>query len=128
MTISDQLDALRHDFPQCHTVGLADLSSGIVLCVSARKKHHQEQLDGYCGAATELFADASVAEIAGALGGDQPGTLQQAMIMTGSETRVFLRSATDPTEAMFCLCEAGADIDGLVIGARQRLGNIAVEQ
>jgi hypothetical protein len=127
MTILTQLDDFRTAFPPCVAVGLVDVSSGIVLCVSTTKKRPQEQLDALCAVAAQFFNSPAANEFAMALDSENTNALQQGVAMADTDTCLFLRSPIDPMEAMFCLCEPGIDIDRALKTARTTLNRIATE-
>ena len=126
--ISEHLDALRAEFPECHTVALADISSGTVLCVSSKQKHPQERLDVLCSTAAELLDGETAQSFSNALAMPQTASMQESVVMAISETYLFLRSPQDPMEAMFCICAASIDVDGFLQSARSSLKSIAKEQ
>ena len=128
MTILDQLDALREQFPDCLAVAYADISSGIVLCVSAREKHPQEHLDSLCTTAADLFNGATAGTFSTALTSDADALFEEGLVLTQSETCLFLRSPQDPKEAMFCVCSARIDLDAFKARAKQQLNAIAGAQ
>ncbi|MGR3661845.1 MAG: hypothetical protein ACU0CA_11775 [Paracoccaceae bacterium] len=127
MPISQQLDTFREAFPACSLIGLVDVSSGIVLCVSTEKKPPQEQLDSICASATQLFNSSSSKAFSNALGGTQTAGLNEAIVMNTTNTCLFLRSPVDSMEAMFCLCAPQIDIDNAMSSARTTLNRIATE-
>lgn len=128
MTIQQQLDELRTAFPACAVVGLVDLSSGIVLCVSDRAKRPQEQLDSLCAVATQLFNSRTSKAFAKALDNSKAPDLQESVILNASDTCLFLRSSMDPMEVMFCLYDAEIDVEGAIKFARTTLNSIATEE
>ena len=126
--ILDQLNALRADFPECHTVALADISSGTVLCVSAKQKHPQERMDALCATAAELLDGEAAQAFSQALVTPLSEKLQESVVMAKLETYLFLRSPQDQMEAMLCVCSADVDIENFLQGARSCLKTIANEQ
>jgi len=128
MSTLDQMDELRDGFPGCRALALADMSSGIVLCVSERNKHPQERLDTLCATANELFNGAAAGKVFAALGKDQTNRPDQGMVMTPSETCIFLRSSADPMETLCAICDADVDIGKFAQSARQTFDKIATEE
>jgi hypothetical protein len=127
MTILTQLDDLRSAFPRCVAVGLVDVSSGIVLCVSTTTKRPQEQLDALCAVAAQLFNSPAAEGFSKALDSDDTTALHQGVVIADTDTCLFVRSPVDPMEAMFCLCEPEIDVDGALKAARTTLNKIATE-
>ncbi len=126
--ISEQLDSLRAEFPECHTVALADISSGTVLCVSSKQKHPQERMDAICSAAAELLDGETARSFSKALAMPATAAMQESVVMAKSETYLFLRSPQDQMEAMFCICAASIDVHSFLQSARSSLNSIAKEQ
>jgi len=108
-------------------VGLVDVSSGIVLCVSTEKKPPQEQLDSICASATQLLNSDTSGAFSNALDGTQTDGLHEAIVMNATDTCLFLRSPVDSMEAMFCLCAPQIDIENAMAIARTTLNRIATE-
>ena len=104
--ILDQLEALQADFPECHTIALADISSGTVLCVSAKERHPQERMDALCSTAAELLDGGTAHSFSQALAMPESSAMQESVVMAKSKTWLFLRSPQDPMEAIFCVCSA----------------------
>lgn len=127
MSTLEQMDELRDGFPGCRAVALADMSSGIVLCVSERKKHPQERLDSLCATANELFNGTAAGKVFAALGKGESGGPDQGMVMTPSEICVFLRSPADPMETLCAICDADLDIGQFAQSARRTFEMIANE-
>lgn len=127
MPILQQLDTFREAFPPCSLVGLVDVSSGIVLCVSTEKKPPQEQLDSICASAIQLLNSDTSVTFSNALGDNQSADLNEAVVMNTTEICLFLRSPVDSMEAMFCLCAPQIDIDNAMSSARATLNRIATE-
>lgn len=126
--ILDHLKELRAEYPECLTVALFDLSSGLVLCISARDKHPQERLDSLCVLGAELLEGATAKGMSTALAPTKAADPQDWITMTKSETCLFLRSTVDPVEAMFCVCSSDVDVVGLQLSARSCLNKISAEQ
>jgi len=120
--ILEKLDALREQFDACELVGLADISSGVVLGVSAVEKSPQEKLDAYCVATAEMLDGKSALAFGAALGGP---VLRQASVMSDSQTLFFLRAEQDPSEAMFCVCSADIDAEVFLPAAQDSLQHLS---
>ncbi len=107
MDVAQALDALRADVAGCELAAFTDLSSKMVLCVSAAGRRAQEELDALSEIAETVLAG-SVAEAAQSLiGGQLPAS---AMTMTNVDLRVFLRSPSSENEALICVCAPNTDI------------------
>ena len=126
MGVAEELDALRAELSGCHLVAYADLQSRLVLCASSAGNPAQEELDALSRAAN-LALDGNVAEGAKPLWAADTGNApaSSAMLMTGQEVRMFLRSPGNAPEALIVVAEAGADMAILQDRAGQALGRIA---
>jgi len=128
MSILDQMDELRNEFPGCRAVALADMSSGIVLCVSEIEKHPQERLDALCATANEFFNTTAAAKVFGGLISGEDASPNQGMTITPSETCVFLRSPADPMETLIAICNTDVDITLFTQSAQRTIDMIAAEE
>ncbi|MGB5557921.1 MAG: hypothetical protein WBN04_07900 [Paracoccaceae bacterium] len=126
--ILDQLKALREEFAECQVVALADLSSGIVLCVSAKDKQPQERLDALCATAAELLDGKTAVSFANALELPQVSAVRQSVVTTQSETIIFLRSPADTPEALICVCSPTIDVAAMLEAAKTKFDRIAASQ
>lgn len=125
--IFEQLEALRAEFSECLSVVLADISSGTVLCVSAAEKHPQERQDSLCELAAEMLDGAAANSFSQALNMPESSAVNESVVLAGSETYLFLRSAQDPVEAMLCICSNNIDLESFIHTARAQLNCIAQE-
>lgn len=125
MTVSEALDAMRLEVAGCSLVAYTDLSSELVLCASTAGRPAQEELDALSHAA-RIALDGTLAEGARPLWDDEaPGApAETAMLLTGAEARVFLRSSGEAAEALACVCSADADLGAVVDCARTALDRI----
>ncbi|MEE9428686.1 MAG: hypothetical protein V3V25_11105 [Paracoccaceae bacterium] len=121
----EKLDTLRNGFDDCKVVGLADISSRIVLCVSADKKPPQEKLDAYCTATAELFDGAGAMPFAKAISRQEETQLTESIVLSDDQTLVFIRSSKDASEALFCVCDPRIVIDDFLNAARSGIENLA---
>lgn len=111
MDVAKALDQLRADVAGCDVVAFTDLSSKMVLCVSAAHKPAQEELDLLSDTALSIL-DGPFAEGANAVTGEP--SLRVAVTMTANDVRVFLRSDNRENEALVCVCLPGTDIPSVV--------------
>lgn len=128
MKISDHLDGLRAAYPACHLIGLVDMSAEIVLCVSSDEKHPQEKLDVLCTTAAELFTGRAGTDVEDGPEENSDPQFQDCLILSKTETSLFLRFCADPTEALVCVCRGEIDLDALRESAGAELVLIAAEQ
>lgn len=123
MSMTEQLDGIRSAVPGCTEVAFADLSAGLVLCVSADRRPPQEAMDALCALAGDLLDSADSDRAAGLIA-TPSGRLTEAVAMVPGQTLAFLRSAADPVEALCCVADASVDLDRLLTWGRQTLEEI----
>jgi hypothetical protein len=128
MSVSEALDSLRSEIPECSLVAFADLSSKIVLTASAAMKPAREELDAL-SAAAHLALDGAVAESAAAVWSSSAAdaTAETAMLLSANEARVFMRSPGENPEALICVCAPDCDLERVVDCARTTLTRIVSE-
>ena len=125
MSVAAQLDDLRGSLPGCSLVVFGDLFSQITLCVSARDKHPQEQLDALCVTAGSLLDEPAAQSVRSALALPDGGTLNQAVILGPSDMQIFLRSPVDNADVLCCVCSLNGDVEMTCTRARSALNMIA---
>ncbi|MEM6635178.1 MAG: hypothetical protein AAF667_04735 [Pseudomonadota bacterium] len=114
MTVSDQLSELRADFPSCEIAAFADLSSGMILSVSADKKLPQELLDAFCAEAVSALGETEASDSLPAV----------AVRATPQGFLVFLRATSYAAEALCLRCGLGIDLRTFTDAARARLSRM----
>ncbi len=122
MDITAELDAMRADVQGCALVAYTDLSSQLVLCTSSASKPVQEEMNALSQAAG-LALDGAFAESAAPSWGGEPAA-QVAVLMTGSDARLFLRSPANPVEALVAVCAPDIDLEQAVAQAHATLERI----
>lgn len=116
----DKLAAVAAAFPAAQTIAFADLSSSMVLASQGRSSMTQEHLDQLCREAITCFDDPLLGLSMQAFG--EP---YSALVMDPEGIRVFLRSRTDPADAICCRCDHGIDLQGFVAKLRDVLEQIS---
>ena len=122
MEITAELDAMRADVKGCALVAFTDLSSQLVLCSSAASNPAQEEMNALSKAA-HLALEGSFSESAAPSWGGEPAA-QVAVLMTGGDARLFLRSPGNPAEALVAVCAPDTDLDAAVTEAQATLQRI----
>ena len=128
MSVTEALDAMRSELPGCSLVAFADLKSRLVLSTSAAGSPGQEELDVLSGAA-QLALNGAVADSAAPVwaGVDAEAPAATAMLLTGTEARVFLRAPGQAPEALICVCAPDIDLARVVDTGRATLSRIQGE-
>ncbi|MEM6939172.1 MAG: hypothetical protein AAF943_03475 [Pseudomonadota bacterium] len=128
MKISERLNNVRLAFPECDTVAYADISTQTVLSSSAPDGLRQEHLNDLCATAAGMFADPSSKELADLLapakGEAAAGEVYQVILMDAREVGIFLRSVSNPNDALCCLCDPSIDIAAFLPAVRLQLEEI----
>lgn len=123
MEVTDKLEAIRAEVPECVAVAFADLSARMVLSVSTRTRQPQEALDDLSAAAADLLDGPAAAPMSRLLG-EGTSRVGHAVTQSRSETRIYVRSSSDPAEALCCICAPMVDIDAVMLHAKAALEHI----
>lgn len=124
MNVAEELDAMRSEVPGCALIAFTDLASQLVLCTSAVTNPVQEEMNALSQAALVALDGAFAEGAAPAWGGGAEDPAQVAMLLTGEEARVFLRSPGNSNEALICVCSPDAALDDVVERGRAALDRI----
>ena len=125
MDVTARLDSLRADLVGCDLVAFADLTTQVVLCVSAAARHAQEELDALTSTAVSVLRG-SVAEGGQALLGG--ASAQTVVSLTPVGMQVFLQSTNSDNEALICICAADADLAKTIARGSEALEDITAVQ
>ena len=120
MGVIDSLGALVKAYPQARVVAFADLSSNMILASQGQQMVTQEHLERLCKEARSSFDDPLFSLTLEAFG--EP---RAAIFLGESEVKVFLRSETEPADALCCICQHGIDLGGFVEKLRETLDSIS---
>lgn len=119
MGVTESLGAVVKAFPQARLVAFADLSSRMILSSAGTLSTTQEHLDKLCDQARASFDDPLFSLSVEAFG--EPNA---AVVMGPENLRFFLRSETEPADAMCCICDHGIDLPAFVAKIRTTLESI----
>lgn len=119
MGVIENLGTVVKAYPQARVVAFADLSSRMILASQGRADVTQELLDGLCQQARSGFDDPLFSLSVEAFG--EPNA---AVVMGSDSLRVFLRSESEPADALCCICEHNIDLAGFVAKLRDTLERI----
>ncbi len=119
MGVTESLGAVVKAYPQARLVAFADLSSRMILSSAGTLSTTQEHLDRLCDQARASFDDPLFA-----LSVEAFGEPNGAVVMGPENLRVFLRSETEPADAMCCICDHGIDLPAFVAKIRSTLESI----
>jgi hypothetical protein len=117
--VSESLGAVVKAFPQAKLVAFADLSSRMILASSGPLSVTQEHLDRLCNQARASFDDPLFS-----LSVEAFGEPHGAIVMGPDQIRLFLRSDTEPADALCCICDPGIDVAAFVTKIRETLESI----
>ncbi len=120
MGVADSLGAVIKAYPQTRVVAFADLSSRMVLASQGRDDVTQEHLDRLCQQARASFGDPLFN-----LSVEAFGEPHGAMVVGPDSLRVFLRSESEPADALCCICDHSIDLAGFVATLRETLDSIS---
>ncbi len=119
MSIAESLGAVVKAFPQARLVAFADLSSRMILSSAGPMNTTQEYLNRLCNQARTCFDDPLFS-----LSVEAFGEPHAAVVMGPANVRVFLRSDTEPADALCCICDPGIDLPAFVTKIRDTLDGI----
>lgn len=119
MGVAESLGAVVKAFPQARLVAFADLSSRMILSSAGPMHTTQEHLDRLCNQARTCFDDPLFS-----LSVEAFGEPHAAMVMGPSGLRLFLRSESEPADALCCICDPGIDLPAFVATIRETLEGI----
>ncbi|MEO1178965.1 MAG: hypothetical protein AAFV87_17935 [Pseudomonadota bacterium] len=97
ISFSDELHALRERLEGCRLVAYADLSTRMVLQVSAEPKPRREEIDALCDLAAQCLDAPSLRAF---FEDEAPYT---ALLTAGDEVQFFVRSLSDPADALILI-------------------------
>lgn len=120
MGINESLGAVIKAFPQARLVAFADLSASMILASQGKDDMTQEHLDRLCQQARTSFDDPLFS-----LSVEAFGEPHAAVVMGSENIRVFLRSESEPADAMCCICDHNIDLAGFVTKVRDTLDRIS---
>ena len=119
MGVNESLGAVAKAFPQARLVAFADLSSRMILSSAGSLATTQEHLDRLCDQARASFDDPLFS-----LSVEAFGEPRGAVVMGADAVRVFLRSDTEPSDALCCICDHSIDLAAFVAKIRDTLESI----
>lgn len=119
MGVIESLGAVVKAYPQARVVAFADLSSRMILASQGRDDVTQELLDVLCQQARTSFDDPLFS-----LSVEAFGEPHGAVVMGSDSLRVFLRSESEPADALCCICDHSIDLAGFVAKLRTTLEGI----
>ena len=119
MAVSDHLGAVVKAYPQARIVAFADLSSRMVLASHGNQAVTQEKLDALCDQARIAFDDPLFS-----LSVEAFGEPHAAVVMAVDGEQDFLRSESEPADALVCVCDQTNDLPGFVAKIRETLEKI----
>lgn len=97
ISFAKELDALRAGLKGCRLAAYADLSARMVLRVSSDTKPRREEVDALCDLAAQCLDGPAMPAL---FDGEPPFT---ALFAGPKESRFFIRSLTDPTDALILI-------------------------
>lgn len=120
MGVNESLGAVVKAFPQAKVVAFADLSSRMILASVGNDEVNQEHLDTLCEQARVSFDDPLFS-----LSVEAFGEPHGAMVLVPDAVHVFMRSESEPADALVCVCDHSIDLQGFVAKIRETLESIS---
>ena len=127
MSVAEILDGCRAAIPDCQLVAFIDLDASMVLSVSSQAKQRQERLDTLGASASKLLPmpDDDLARCLADGGKSAPPI---AIVLSMAETTVFVRSTTEPREALCCCGSPSTPLDAMIKTASSVLADISASE
>lgn len=116
--VAEKLDELTTQFKACDMVAFADTGTKMVLVTDSHSEHAREVLDELCAEADVTLGAPDAAPL-----GQHPAEI--AIKSSTRETRIFLRSRSEPTDVLCCICQPGINLPEFLVEARRCLGEIS---
>jgi len=107
-------------FPQARLVAFADLATSMILASQGRDDFTQESLDRLVLQARTSFDDPLFS-----LSVEAFGEPHSAIVMEAAGIRVFLRSESEPADALCCICDHSIDLAAFLARIRDTLDQIS---
>lgn len=120
MGVNETLGAVIKAYPQTRVVAFADLSASMILASQGKDDVTQEHLNHLCQQARASFDDPLFS-----LSVEAFGEPHGAVVLGANSVRVFIRSESEPADALCCICEHGIDLAGFVAKIRETLDHIS---
>lgn len=127
MSVSDILDGCRAGVTGCNLVAFIDLESSMVLSVSSQSKQRQERLDTL-GATASRLLPMPQDDLAKCLAYNGTSGPQIAILLSMNGTTAFVRSQTEPHEALCCSCSPNTQVDAMIEAAHSVLSDISASE
>lgn len=97
ISFEQELDALRERLGGCRLAAFADISTRMVLRVSAEGRPRREEVDALCDLAARCLDGKAMPQL---FDGDPPYSV---LIAAQEESRYFIRSLADPSDALLLI-------------------------
>ena len=120
MGVIETLGAVVKAYPQARLVGFADLQSRMILASSGSKTCTQEHLDALCDQARTSFDDPMFS-----LSVEAFGEPHAALVMALDGVQIFLRSESEPADALITICDHSIDLAAIVATLRETLETLS---
>jgi hypothetical protein len=124
MIVSEQLDQLGVQFPDCDIAAFADLSTGMVLSARVVGKVSQERLDELCMSAMDVLDGQTADNVTRTMWPKSSDRIRCAVRFQTDQVELFLRSAQMPEDALCLVCATKVDLPALISVAEDTLSRI----
>ena len=129
MTLEDMLNTGRRSVSGCSVAAFGDTAARLILRASHKDGIRREYLDALCDHAANCFdlLDATW-DIPGMAEDGADAVLNEATILSKTETVIFLRSEASPSEFLCFVCEDADAAPRVFAAARRTMTQIAAVQ
>lgn len=127
LDVAKELDALCAQVAGCDLAVFTDIGSAMVLATSSGAALAQEDLDAVSEAAA-LVLPGAVGQGAARLANSDPSSAETAIVLTGQDARIYVRSTEVPNEAVVLICRPDTDLGAATDCARAAVAHIVASE
>ena len=127
MSLDDALESAIGDVPDCVAGAVLDMTTGLVLAVSAQDPEDEEAIESAAAALPDLFEGGAFGGVAEAFGreSDAAAGFSEFIVLGKKHVHLFLRNPSDPDQVMSLVCRREAKIGMVLAKSRKTVEAVA---
>lgn len=122
MQLDEDLDLVKRSDSRCCLVAFGDLRTRLILRIVSDQTFAREHLDQILGQANNAFLMADAIE---ETDGAASSLADHAIMIAHDGVHVFVRSKSNPSDVLCCICDSYDGVDNLLASAREFFGYMA---
>lgn len=122
MQLDEDLELVKRSYSRCCLVAFGDLRTRLILRVVSDQSFAREHLDQILSQAHNAFL---MAEAVKQTDAPAPSTADHAIMISHDGIHLFVRSMSNPSDVLCCICENYDGVDALLASAREFFGYMA---